>query len=214
MSLDANVRQDALALVDRYPVRRSALLPMLHLVQSVEGKVSPEGIAFCAEILDLTTAEVAAVSSFYTMYTRHNTGKHHIGVCTNTMCGLLGGDAIWDALSSDLGAGHDETTEDGMFTLEKIECQAACTHAPVVTINWEFIDDATVTMVREFVAKLKNGEPVHSTRGPEVRTLKDAERTVAGFEDGLENAPSVDAKMLAGLDAAKAAGMLLPESQV
>lgn len=214
MSLDANVRQDALALVDRYPVRRSALLPMLHLVQSVEGKVSPEGIAFCAEILDLTTAEVAAVSTFYTMYSRHNTGKHHIGVCTNTMCGLLGGDAIWEALSGDLGAGHDETTEDGMFTLEKIECQAACTHAPVVTINWEFIDDATVEMVREFVGKLKNGEPVYSTRGPEVRTLKDAVRTVAGFEDGLEHAPSIDAKMLAGLNAAKAAGTLLPESQV
>ena len=214
MSLDTNVRNDALELVGRYPVPRSALLPMLHLLQSVEGKVTPEGISFCAEILDLTTAEVAAVSSFYTMYTRHNTGKHHIGVCTNTMCGLLGGDAIWEALSSDLGAGHDETTEDGMFTLEKIECQAACTHAPVVTIDWEFIDEATVAMVREFVVKLKNGEPVQSTRGPQIRSLKDSERTIAGFVDGLEHAPSVDAKMLAGLDAAKAAGMLLPESQV
>jgi len=214
MSLDANVRRDALALVDRYPVRRSALLPMLHLVQSIEGKVSPEGIAFCAEILDLTTAEVAAVSSFYTMYTRHSTGKHHIGVCTNTMCGLLGGDAIWDAISADLGAGHDETTEDGMFTLEKIECQAACTHAPVVTIDWEYIDDATVAMVRDFVGKLQRGEEVHATRGPVIRSLKDTERTIAGFEDGLENAPTIDAKMLAGLDAAKAAGTMLPESQV
>lgn len=214
MTLDVNVRQDAEELIGRYPVPRSALLPMLHLVQSVEGKVSPEGIAFCAELLDLTTAEVAAVASFYTMYSRHNTGKHHIGVCTNTMCGLLGGDAIWDAVSGDLGAGHDETTEDGMFTLEKIECQAACTHAPVVTIDWEFIDDATVAMVRDFVGKLQRGEEVHSTRGPVIRSLKDSERTVAGFEDGLEHAPSVDAKMLAGLNAAKAAGTLLPESEI
>ena len=132
MALDANVRRDAEALMNRYPVPRSALLPMLHLVQSAEGKVSADGIALCAELLDLTTAEVAAVSTFYTMYKRHNTGKHHIGVCTNTMCGLLGGDAIWNAISSDLGAGHDETTEDGMFTLEKIECQVPIdTIAPV-----------------------------------------------------------------------------------
>ncbi|MHB0928176.1 MAG: NAD(P)H-dependent oxidoreductase subunit E [Candidatus Nanopelagicales bacterium] len=214
MSLDANVRRDAEELVGRYPVPRSALLPMLHLLQSVEGYVTPEGIAMCAEILDLTTAEVAAVSSFYTMYSRHNTGKHHIGVCTNTMCGLLGGDAIWDALTSDLGAGHDETTEDGMFTLERIECQAACTHAPVVTIDWEFIDDATVAMVRDFVERLKRGEEVHSTRGPAIRSLKDSERTIAGFDDGLAGAHATDAKMPAGLNAAKAAGHMLPESQV
>ena len=141
-------------------------------------------------------------------------GKHHIGVCTNTMCGLLGGDAIWNAISSDLGAGHDETTEDGMFTLEKIECQAACTHAPVVTIDWEFIDDATVEMVRDFVGRLKRGEEVQPTRGPKIRSLAATERTIAGFDDGLADAPAMDKRMLAGLTAAKAAGTLLPESQV
>lgn len=214
MSLNENIRRDAEELVSRYPVSRSALLPMLHLVQSAEGKVSADGIALCAEILDLTTAEVAAVSTFYTMYKRHNTGKHHIGVCTNTMCGLLGGDAIWSAISADLGVGHDETTEDGMFTLEKIECQAACTHAPVVTIDWEFIDDATVAMVRAFVGNLQRGEDVQSTRGPKIRGLAATERTVAGFDDGLASAPAMDSKMLAGLNAAKAAGTLLPESQV
>ena len=209
-----NIRRDLEELASRYPVRRSALLPMLHLVQSAEGKVSADGIALCAELLDLTTAEVAAVSTFYTMYKRHNTGKHHIGVCTNTMCGLLGGDAIWNAISSDLGAGHDETTEDGVFTLEKIECQAACTHAPVVTIDWEFIDDATVEMVRDFVGRLKRGEEVQPTRGPKIRSLAATERTIAGFDDGLADAPAMDKRMLAGLTAAKAAGTLLPESQV
>jgi len=209
-----NIRRDLEELASRYPVRRSALLPMLHLVQSAEGKVSADGIALCAELLDLTTAEVAAVSTFYTMYKRHNTGKHHIGVCTNTMCGLLGGDAIWNAISSDLGAGHDETTEDGMFTLEKIECQAACTHAPVVTIDWEFIDDATVEMVRDFVGRLKRGEEVQPTRGPKIRSLAATERTIAGFDDDLADAPAMDKRMLAGLTAAKAAGTLLPESQV
>ncbi len=214
MSFDAQVRADLEELASRYPVRRSALLPMLHLMMSAEGKVSADGIALCAEVLDLTTAEVAAVATFYTMYKRHNTGKHHIGVCTNTMCGMLGGDAIWNAVSGDLEAGHDETTVDGEFTLEKIECQAACTHAPVVTIDWEFIDDATVEGVRELVASLKRGEDVRSTRGPVIRSLRDNERTIAGFDDGLANEPAVDAKMLAGLNAAKSAGTLLPESEV
>lgn len=214
MSFDAQVRADLEELASRYPVRRSALLPMLHLMMSAEGKVSADGIALCAEVLDLTTAEVAAVATFYTMYKRHNTGKHHIGVCTNTMCGMLGGDAIWNAVSGDLEAGHDETTADGEFTLEKIECQAACTHAPVVTIDWEFIDDATVEGVRELVASLKRGEDVRSTRGPVIRSLRDNERTIAGFDDGLANEPAVDAKMLAGLNAAKSAGTLLPESEV
>ena len=214
MSFDAKVRAECEELASRYPVRRSALLPMLHLMMSEEGKVSADGISLCAEVLDLTTAEVAAVATFYTMYKRHNTGKHHIGVCTNTMCGLLGGDAIWNALSNDLDAGHDETTEDGGFTLEKIECQAACTHAPVVTIDWEFIDDATVAGVREMVAKLQRGEEVLSTRGPAIRSLRDNERTVAGFEDGLAGAPATDEKMLVGLNAAKAAGTMLPESEV
>lgn len=214
MLLDDNVRRDAEELVSRYAVRRSALLPLLHLMQSAEGKVSSDGIALCAELLDLTTAEVAAVATFYTMYKRHNTGKHHIGVCTNTMCGLLGGDAIWAAVSKDLDAGHDETTEDGMFTLERIECQAACTHAPVVTIDWEYIDDATVEMVRAHVAALKRGEAVQPTRGPKVRGLAATERTIAGFDDGLADAPAMDKRMLAGLNAAKAAGTLLPEGEV
>lgn len=214
MSLTETTWEEARDLAGRYPQSRSALLPMLHLVQSAEGSVTSDGIALCAEVLDLTTAEVAAVATFYTMYKRHNTGKHHVGVCTNTLCGLLGGDAIWKAVSDDLGAGHDETTEDGLFSLERIECQAACTHAPVVTIDWEFFDDQTVEGVRAALKKLKKGEAVQSTRGPVVKGINATERQLAGFDDGEVHAAAIDEKMLAGLNAAKALGQTLPKSEV
>ena len=214
MSLTEKTWEEAHELAGRYPQSRSALLPMLHLVQSVEGSVTSDGIALCAEVLDLTTAEVAAVATFYTMYKRHNTGKHHVGVCTNTLCAVLGGDAIWKAVSEDLGAGHDETTADGLFSLERIECQAACTHAPVVTLDWEFFDDATVEGVRGALKKLKKGEAVQSTRGPVVRGVNAASRQLAGFDDGEVHAAAMDEKMLAGLNAAKALGQTLPKSEV
>lgn len=214
MSLTDQTWNEARDLAGRYPVSRSALLPMLHLVQSYEGSVTADGIALCAEVLELSTAEVAAVATFYTMYKRHSTGKHHVGVCVNTMCGLLGGDDIWNAITSDLDTGHDETSADGMFTLEKIECQAACTHAPVVTFDWEFFDDATVAGVRDAIAKLKNGEEVFSTRGPRIAGLAATERQLAGFDDDQVHAAAIDEKMLAGLLRAREVGQTLPESEV
>src|SRR3954470_11925379 len=133
----ARLEADAAQIIARYPVARSALLPMLHLVQSEEGFVSPDGIAFCAQQLGLTTAEVSAVATFYTQYKRHPNGEYTVGVCINTLCAVMGGDAIWEELSDHLGVGHDETTEDGAITLERIECNAACDFAPVMMVNWE-----------------------------------------------------------------------------
>src|SRR3712207_1461045 len=99
----------------RYPEgrSRSALLPMLHLVQAEEGYVSPAGVAFCAEVLGLTKAEVGAVATFYTMYKRRPTGEYLVSVCTNLSCQILGGEDIYARLSRRLGVGHDETTADG-----------------------------------------------------------------------------------------------------
>jgi len=208
MALTESTREEMRAIIARYPESRSALLPLLHLVQAEEGSVTPDGIALCAEMLDLTTAEVASVATFYTMYKRHRTGRHHIGVCTNTLCAMLGGDAVWESLSSDLGIGHDETTADGEFSIERIECQAACTHAPSVTIDWEFFDDATPASVRDVVARLRAGEPVASTRGPVIRDFRATERTLAMLDDGLAGeGPQADARMMAGLTAAKERGM-------
>jgi len=211
MALTEQTRADAVELAGRYPQSRSALLPMLHLVQSAEGTVTPDGIALCADVLDLTTAEVAAVATFYTMYKRHKVGRYHVGVCTNTMCAVLGGDAIWAALSERLGVGHDEVTADGSVSLERIECQAACTHAPVMTANWEFLDDMDVPRALEVVERLTAGEEVFSTRGPRIGTFEEIERTLAGFEDGLAGFGGKDTRMLAGLSYAREHGMTAPE---
>ncbi len=116
---------------------------MLHLVQSVEGRVTPEGIEVCAEILDITAAEVSGVATFYTMYKRRPVGDYHVGVCTNTLCAVMGGDVIFERLKDHLDVGNDETTEDGKITLEHVECNAACDYAPVMMVNWEFMDNMT-----------------------------------------------------------------------
>jgi NADH-quinone oxidoreductase subunit E len=184
----ARLEADARDIIARYPVARSALLPMLHLVQSEEGFVSPDGIAFCAEMLDLTTAEVSAVATFYTQYKRHPNATYTLGVCINTLCAVMGGDEIFRSLSEHLGIGHDETTADGAITLERIECNAACDYAPVVMVNWEFFDNQTPSSARDLADRLQAGEPVTPTRGASsVCTFKQMSRVLAGFSDGRAN---------------------------
>src|SRR3954467_12887515 len=168
-------------LAGRYPEARSALLPMLHLVQSVEGRVTPEGIEACADVLGLTGAEVSAVATFYTMYKRRPVGEYHVGVCTNTLCAIMGGDLIFDRLKQHLDVGNDETTEDGKITLEHLECNAACDYAPVMMVNWEFFDDMTPESATQLVDDLRSGAEVRATRGPRVVTWREAERVLAGF---------------------------------
>ncbi|MFG2820780.1 NADH-quinone oxidoreductase subunit NuoE [Kitasatospora sp. NPDC048365] len=203
---------DARELIARYPVGRSALLPLLHLVQSEEGYVSSTGIRFCAEQLDLTTAEVTAVATFYTMYRRRPAGEYHVGVCTNTLCAVLGGDQIFDELKQHLGIENNQTTEDGSISLEHIECNAACDYAPVVMVNWEFFDNQTPESAKQLVDRLREGQEVSPTRGAKLCSFKESARILAGFPDerpgandesGAGGAPS-----LAGLRLAK--GEALP----
>jgi NADH-quinone oxidoreductase subunit E len=186
--LSDKTREEARQIIARYPQARSALLPMLHLVQSEEGYVSPEGITLCAEELGLTKAEVGAVATFYTMYRRRPAGDYHVGVCTNTLCAVMGGDAILDSLKEHLGIGNNETTEDGKVSLEHIECNAACDYAPVVMVNWEFYDNQTPSSARELVDGCRAGTPPAPTRGPSsLCTFKQMERVLAGFPDGRAN---------------------------
>jgi NADH-quinone oxidoreductase subunit E len=151
-------------------------------VQSYQGYVSPEGVAFCAAELGLTKAEVGAVSTFYTMYKRRPTGRHIVSVCTNTLCAVLGGQRIFDALADDLGVHHDETTADGALTLEHAECLAACDYAPVVTVDYEFYDQQDVESARALVAALRRGEKPHPTRGAPLTDFRGVERQLAGFD--------------------------------
>jgi NADH-quinone oxidoreductase subunit E len=179
------IRADAQAIIARYPEgqSRSALLPLLHLVQSEQGYVSADGIAFCADVLDLTKAQVTAVATFYTMYKRKPTGEYLVSVCTNTLCGLLGGDEIYQTLSELLGVGMNETTKDGTITLEHAECLAACDYAPVVTVNYEFFDNQTVDSAKHLVGELRGGNRPMPSRGAPLCSFKEISRQIAGFVD-------------------------------
>jgi NADH-quinone oxidoreductase subunit E len=201
MAFTDETRAAAAEIIARYPKPRSALLPMLHLVQSEEGYVSPEGIGFCAEQLGLTKAEVAAVATFYTMYKRRPTGEYLVSVCTNTLCGMLGGDEIYAALSEYLGVGHDQTTPDGKITLEHAECLAACDYAPVVTVNYEFFDNQTTDGALGLVKELQDGRRPMPTRGAPLCTFREISRQLAGFLDErpeARDAVSVGEPSLAG----------------
>ena len=183
MALTEETRLAAKEIVARYPRPRSALLPMLHLVQSEEGYVSPEGVRFCAEELGLAKAEVGAVATFYTMYKRRPTGEYLVSVCTNTLCDVLGGEEIYRTLSESLAVGHDETTADGRITLEHAECLAACDYAPVVTVNYEFFDQQTPGSASSLVSELQAGRRPLPTRGAPLCSFREISRQLAGFLD-------------------------------
>jgi NADH-quinone oxidoreductase subunit E len=179
--LSETTRVRAREIVARYPKSRSALLPMLHLVQAEEGYVTPEGIALCAEELGLTKAEVGAVATFYTMYKRRPAGHWLVSVCTNLSCQLLGGEEVFACLSRHLGVGHDQTTDDGSITLEHAECLAACDYAPVLTVNYEFFDNVTPDSALQIVRALQQGERPEPTRGEPLVTFREIEEQLAGF---------------------------------
>ncbi|ABK52045.1 NADH dehydrogenase subunit E [Acidothermus cellulolyticus 11B] len=213
LSADAQqrIRERAAQVLARYPRPRSALMPLLYLVQAEQGYVSADGIRLVADILGLTTAEVTAVATFYTMYRRRPCGRYLVGVCTNTLCAILGGDAIFDALREHLGIENGETTPDGAVTLEHIECNAACDYAPVVMVNWEFFDNQTPASARELVDRLRAGDPPMPTRGAPLRTFTEISQLLAGFPDDLADAgPSAGPASLAGLELARSRGEAAP----
>jgi NADH-quinone oxidoreductase subunit E len=204
-----STRDQARELMARYPKPRSALLPMLHLVQAEEGYVTPEGIGMCADLLGLTKAEVGAVATFYTMYKRRPVGDYHVGVCTNTLCAVMGGDAIYAALKEHLGVeGQNAVTDDGKVSLEHVECNAACDYAPVVMVNWEFFDNQTPESAKQLVDELRAGNPVQPTRGSDrVCSWREAERVLAGFYDGrADEGAAAGPATLEGLRLAKKQG--------
>ncbi|MGA9871371.1 MAG: NADH-quinone oxidoreductase subunit NuoE [Rhodococcus sp. (in: high G+C Gram-positive bacteria)] len=212
----ARLDADAETIVARYSppsapdpqMARSALLPLLHLVQSVDGYVSPTGIEFCADTLGLTGAEVTAVATFYSMYRREPTGDYLLGVCTNTLCAVMGGDAIYDALRE-----HVDPREN-RITLTHLECNAACDYAPVVMVNWEFFDNQTPETARSLVDDLRAGREVVPTRGASLCTFRETERLLAGFPDerlgAVEAGGTPGDPTLAGLRVARDAGMTAP----
>jgi NADH-quinone oxidoreductase subunit E len=215
------LKADAAEITGRYPRARSALLPLLYLVQAEEGYVSDEGMAFCAEVLGITQTEVRGVASFYTMYKHEPAAEYQVGVCINTTCAIMGGDQIWAELAAHVGGEdaaahadghHDIKSPDGKVAVERLECNAACDYAPVVMVNWEFFDNQTPQSAKKLVDDLRAGEPVVPTRGPNrLCTWKQASRILAGFGDGqATEGPSAGHASLVGLKLAHERGWRAP----
>ncbi|MBA3488660.1 MAG: NADH-quinone oxidoreductase subunit NuoE [Longispora sp.] len=180
----------AAEIIARYPEgrSRSALLPLLHLVQAEQKYITPEGITFCAEKLGITKAQVNAVATFYTMYKRKPTGDWLVSVCTNTMCDRMGGQKAYEALTEYLGVGHEETTADGKITLEHAECLAACDYAPVMTVNYDFFDQTQAGDAIEIIKQLQSGDLPVPSRAPRLCSFKEIQLQLAGFADDRPDA--------------------------
>ncbi|HRA07255.1 MAG TPA: NADH-quinone oxidoreductase subunit NuoE [Propionicimonas sp.] len=213
-NIDETTMAELRELAGRYPQPRSALLPMLHLIQSVDGRVSPRGIEACAEVLGITTAQVSGVATFYTMYRRRPGGKHHVGVCTTALCAVMGGDALLDKVSEKLGIEPDETTADGRFSLERLECNAACDFAPVMMVNWEFMDNMDPEKAEKLLDDLAAGKDVKASRGATLTSWREAERVLAGFPDGrADEGPSAGDASLLGKKIAAANSWSAPAAE-
>ncbi|WP_462202929.1 NADH-quinone oxidoreductase subunit NuoE [Frankia sp. CcWB3] len=211
MAFSPETQSAAQEIIARYPAgrSRSALLPLLHLVQAEQGCVTAQGVAFCADVLGITRAEVGAVATFYTMYKRHPVGDYLVSVCTNLSCALLGGEDVYERVSKLLGIGHDETTPDGSITLEHAECLAACDYAPVMTVNYEFYDQVDPDSAQAIVEDLRAGRRPAPARGGPLCSFAEVSRQLAGFGDPRPEGvagPGVGEPSVVGLLVAEAAG--------
>jgi len=142
-------------MVPHYPTKRSALVPTLLYAQDEIGFLSDEVIAELAGRLDLTELEVRNVISYYSMLTTKPRGRFNVQVCTNISCLVRGGEEIFDHCAKKLGVGHKETTPDGLFTLEEVECIGACSWAPAAQVNYDFHENLTTEKIDEVLEQYR-----------------------------------------------------------
>jgi NADH-quinone oxidoreductase subunit E len=155
-------------IIGRYPMPRSALIPLLHLAQEQDGYVAEDAMAHIAELVGITPAEVLGTCSFYEMFKRHPVGRYLVNVCTNISCLLLGGEELLHHIEERLEIKAGSTTLDGMFTLEDVECIAACTEAPCLQVNYRYVHRATPELADALLDDLRAGRrtrdiPAHGT---------------------------------------------------
>jgi NADH-quinone oxidoreductase E subunit len=160
-----DVKAQMRAICARFPDPRSGTLPCLHLAQEVEGYVTSEGIAAVSEATGAKIDEIESVVTFYSMYFRQPPGKYVIKVCTSISCYLRGCDDVLARLEETLGSRRGETTPDGQFTLQGVECLAACGMAPALQVNGEFVENVTVGGADALVERLRRGESVAGLGG-------------------------------------------------
>jgi NADH-quinone oxidoreductase subunit E len=183
--LSPELRAEAEEITSRYPAgrERSAILPLLYLVQSVQGRVTQEGLREVGEILGITTAEVEAVASFYTMLRLRPTGTHVVSVCTNLSCALRGAnDVLQAALDAAEIADGEEVSPDERITIHEEECLGACDAAPLVQIDFANHDRVTPERMRELVASLRADEVPEPSRGDAPEDFRHASRILAGLD--------------------------------
>jgi len=151
------LRTQCTAIISQYEEKRSALLPMMHLFAQYEGFVSPEAMQAAAEMLDLTQAEVEGTVSFYTLLYRRPVGKYMLQVCRGLACSVNGAEDIMAYFREKLGIGHLQTTPDGLFSYEEVECLAACDRATCMQVNLEFVYDLTPRKIEEMLDAMRAG---------------------------------------------------------
>jgi NADH-quinone oxidoreductase subunit E len=175
---------EAQTIIARYPAgrERSAVMPLLYLSQSIEGHVTRDGLREVAALLGLTTAEVEAVASFYTMLRLRPTGRHVVSVCTNLSCALRGANEVFATAHETAGIPRgQDLSEDEIITLHEEECLGACEKAPVVSIDFVYHDDVTPERMRALIRMLLAGEIPAPSRGEPMRDFRAASRVLAGL---------------------------------
>ena len=165
----ANLRL-AQEIIRRYPVAKSATIPLCHLAQEQDGYLADDSMAQIAGLVGCSSAEVLGTASFYEMFKMHSVGKFYLGVCTNISCQLLGGEELLEHAEQTLGIRPGGTTTDGLFTLEDVECIAACTEAPAVQVNYRYFHRLTPQDPDQLIEELRSGAhddvvPAHGTLG-------------------------------------------------
>ena len=166
--LRPDIRQRAEDLVALYPHKRSAMLPLLHLVQEQDGYLTEEGMTEVAELTGTTPAEVRGTATFYDMFHLEPVGKYVVGICTKIACLLAGGEELLEHATKTLGCAVGATSADGLFTLEETECLADCNIAPTVQVNHRYVRTTTPEALDALVAELRDGRredeiPPHGT---------------------------------------------------
>jgi len=141
--------------VNRYPEKKSAILPVLYMAQKEFGHLSQEAIAYVAKLMDIPAARLYGIVTFYTMFNMRPVGRHHLQVCRTLPCALLGSERITNYLKKKLGINLGETTPDGRFTLSEVECLASCGTAPVMQINDDYCENLSEEKIDKIFENLK-----------------------------------------------------------
>jgi len=181
---DGPALEDARGIVGRYPQgrERSAVMPLLYLAQSIDGHVARDALREIGELLGITTAEVEAVASFYSMFHLRPTGTHVVTVCTNLACMLRGAREVYAAGRDAAGlAAGQHVSDDGLLSVHEEECLGVCDFAPAVQVDVANHDTVDPSAMRALIASLQGGEVPTPSRGPAFASFREASRALAGL---------------------------------